>query len=763
MRSAQLVEAIALLAVLLFAVASVKTFFREGVPPGWDHPPHLVCSYLTSKYFLPRILGWDPYNNFGWVFNQFYNPGAYLLVALIDRALLGFVDIVTAYKIALVVTYLLPALGAYALSKTISRSPTAAILAALLALIVLPGESEWLDAGLKQIYYIGMWPQRLGVGLALLALAAYLSSLEGGGSAWLHKISLASLLSAGTILSHLMTGISLLIAETVIATAYTIRRVILARSAEGGRARNALRGVAETVATFSITAAAALGFVAFWLVPLSLTNSVYHNLPTITWHTGPWGFRHFLGSLGAFVMACAALSVVASSLAVERTWLPVSLIATTSAALMWTLSALWSNDGYIGLRLLLAALFSLTTSLLSRMPGPAILASVSSVLLVVATGPESYRFQVLWWSVDLSKLLPFSEWYAYYKFSGLARYSTLTLAALGLSMLLERAYASIKRLKGSEAQVAFAAFGLTVLFLIWIFLGPHLDSTDFYYPLVDSIRFKMDLDFLGTADMVAVMEWVRDNVPRNTYVFYQDTLWKLGDWNYLPVSHYFYLSSLISGRPQVGGGFGTRYITHPLANTETDHLLGQPIAWLVEHPERVFEIARELGISYFVIFDSKLAASLRARPEMFREVYARGPFQVFETATFNPIVSIDEGRIVSVMIKPGYIGVRYSSSNATFVRVRQVFFPGWLAHVSGRPAALEAYYPDIPSYVWVPGGGVVTNYRVPFIRVAVPPGEGLLQLRYELVTWGDAVTALTALVVSSINIAALLTRRGARR
>jgi hypothetical protein len=258
------------------------------------------------------------------------------------------------------------------------------------------------------------------------------------------------------------------------------------------------------------------------------------------------------------------------------------------------------------------------------------------------------------------------------------------------------------------------------------------------------------------------MEWVRENVPENTYVFYQDTLWKLGDWSYLPVSHYFYLSSMLTGKPQVGGGFGTRYITHPLANTEADHLLGQPIPWLAQRPERVYAIARELAISYFVIFDRTLVTTLRSRSDLFEEVYAEPPFHVFRTFAFNAIASADSGEVLQARFEPNRIVVVYRATNATVIRIRQLFYPGWRASVNGREVPVGRYYPDIPSYVWVPGDGVLANYRVPFIAVRVPPGEHTLVLTYRVTTWGDAVSATTLMALSLLN-AVLAALKLARR
>jgi len=755
LRVGLLLELIALSAVLAFALLSIKTFFREGIPPGWDHPPHLVCSYFTSEHFLPQltVLGWDPYNNFGWVFNQFYNPGAYLLVAVIRHASFKFLDIVSSYKLALAVAYVLPAIGAFYLAKVMGGGLLAAALAALLSVVVTPYESEWLDAGLKQLYYIGMWPHRLGIGFALLALAAEWSALSKRSWERLRTASASAFLGAAAVLSHLMTGIALLMAETLVAAVFALKRFVDREGGLKARVSSALPALIWDIAAFAASAGGALGLLAFWVVPLSLTNWEYHSLPTIIWRTGPWGVRAFLGSLGPLAAALVVVSIAVSCASTRREHVLVVAVAVSSALLMWAVSAASPLDGYLGLRLVSASFLFALVAVLSEKPGAPALASAISMLLVVATGPDSFKFKVLWWDASLAKVLPFSEGYAYYKFAGLARYAAFSAAALGASALLGKAHSLVQKLKGSEAQLGYVGVGVVALLLVAVITEPHLRLTDFYYPYSETLTFKMDTDFPGVAKLVKIMEWVRANVPENAYILYQDTLWKLGDWSHLPVSHYFYLSSMLTGKPQVGGGFGTRYITHPLANTETDHLLGQPISWLAQRPERVYSIAKELGISYFVLFDQPLVAALRSRPDLFEEIYAEPPFHVFRTSTFNAIASVDAGEILKARFEPNRIVVVYEASNATVVRIRQVFYPGWRAFVAGREVPVERYYPDIPSYVWVPGNGVIANYRVPFIAVRVPPGRHALVLTYRASTWGDSASVATLAALLLLNAA----------
>ncbi len=753
---------LALLAVTALGVASVKTIFREGILPGWDHPPHLVCSYLTATYFLPRltVLGWDPYNNFGWVFNQFYNPGAYLLVALIQYASWNTLDINSAYKLGVLVAYILPAIGAYMLASAASDDFLAASLAALLSIVVMPQESEWLDAGLKQVYYIGMWPQRLGVGLALASLAMFWRSLKASRWKRARLIAAAAAAAAASLLSHLMTGLALLIALVLLALhAAAVSCVNLGGSR---RLLSAARGAARSLATLAATLTATLGLTAFWTIPLSVTNPLYHNLPTITWHLGPAGINEFLRSIGGPQIALSILSLASAAPAARRGFRHLCVTAVLMAMLMWALSAASPYDGYLGLRLSVAAALFMLSAILCEEPGPALLASIVSALMLISTGPESFAFQLLWWKVDLGHALPFKEWYAFYKFSGLARYCAFVMSSVGLSIPIRRILRYAKGRRGAEAQLAYMAAALAIAAYVAHCIIPHLEFTDVYYPYSD-LRFKLDSDFPMVEKLKNVMSWVGANVQDNTYVFYQDTLWRLGDWRDLPVSHYFYLSSMLTGKPQVGGGYGTRYITHPLANTETDYILGQPLQWLVNHPERLLELSRELGISYFVLYDRDLVNALLSRSDSFEEVYSEPPFHVFRTRTFNPIVSIDDGVVEAVTIEPGLIRIRYSSPRETTIYVRQVMYPGWYARAGSAHLAVESYHPRIPAYVWVPGGGTMSNYRVPFIKIRVPGGSHTVELCYSHSSIGDAISVVTGLALAAVVPLSLsLERKGSR-
>ncbi|HFC49282.1 MAG TPA: hypothetical protein ENJ59_00965, partial [Thermofilum sp.] len=365
----------ALAFVLFFGALSIRTIFRPGILPGWDNPEHLVCSYFTAKYFYPNILGWDPYNNFGWVFNQYYNPGAYILVATIHNLFLGTIDINTAYKLGFLLTYLLPGFSAYWLVKSLSGNRLGAILAAFFCIVVMPQESEWFDAGLKQMYIVGMWPQRLGIGLALLALALLTYATKSKGLRWSVLLSATASLTAFTLLSHPMMGIGLAVLLVLFGLNFFLRNLYTSYI-ETKKVFQKLAEKSRPIYTLILVGSLALGFTAFWTIPLLETNTTYHSLPTITWRTGPWVFMEVFSSLDPLLIVLLSLGMVISTISAKNQQdrgLAIALAA--SGVLMILLCYSSPYDGYMGMRLIYATFTLFLAALVVPEPAPLLLAS----------------------------------------------------------------------------------------------------------------------------------------------------------------------------------------------------------------------------------------------------------------------------------------------------------------------------------------------------------------------------------------------------
>ncbi|RLF21490.1 MAG: hypothetical protein DRM97_06610 [Thermoprotei archaeon] len=744
-----------LLLVIAYGILSVKTFFREGIPPGWDHPFHLVNSYLTARYFLPslNILGWDPYNMFGWVFNQYYNPGAYLLVASIQVLSRGLIDIVTAYKIGLVIVYLLPALSIFALVKSMSSDGLAASIAALYMLTVLPEESEWLDAGLRQLYEIGMWPHRLGLGLAILALALFEMAIKARSrligitlSVWCGAIA------AWCLLSHVMGALSL--AFTMI----TFFAMHLLRELAKGRKdlSKALRSCTWLTALLLLAGVMALLFDSFWIIPLLETLKEYHYLPTVTWEVGPMMYLHVIYSLGMmnWIMLPIAAITPLTRAGKETKW--PAIAAVTSGLIMAFISMISPRDGYLGLRLLYAYVMCFIVYLCTNDDAVYPLLASAFLLLFLSTGPKTYSFKFLWWKVDIGALLPYYKEYGYAKFGALARAFLMSACAIGFSEAM-RLLARLTRRGGATRQLGAIGLMTLAFLLVNTHLSAQVENTDLDYPLSRDIVFKMDKDYPGYSKFMAVIEWIRENASLNTYIFVEDTTYKIGEWMGFTYSHYFYLISYMTGKPIVGGIVDTRYITHPLMNTETEIIFGQHIYRLRRRPELLSRIAKELGITYFIVFYAPLKDLLKSLPD-FEEIYRVEEFSIFKAIKFNPIIELTcNGTVKILEYVPNRIKIRAVAEDDGWLIIRMVNYPGWTCYVNGKETTIENHYPDIPSVVMVPGAReMLYNYKVPFMKVKVRKGVNDISLVFRRVTIGNTVTCLALIMLLAITLSCCL-------
>ncbi|MEM3648421.1 MAG: hypothetical protein QW506_04575, partial [Thermoproteota archaeon] len=271
--------------IFFYTFLSVKTIFLDGMIPGWDNPVHYVHSYLTAFYMLPKldILGWDPFNQFGWVFNQYYNPGMSVFVSLIYYLFLGLIDFLLAYKIAFFLAYFLLAPAVYMFIDALTEDRIAAIAAALLAVTTFSEEEAWYDAGLKQMYYIGMWPERLGLVFAFFSVAILAYSFKSKSlEKTLLLAGLGSLFFTAAVLTHTMMGISAALMAFLL-WVFTSLKLLQGFLSEktGGKLSSILKAEASILLKFASIGCLSLGMAAFWMVPLFQTLSAYHSFPAI--------------------------------------------------------------------------------------------------------------------------------------------------------------------------------------------------------------------------------------------------------------------------------------------------------------------------------------------------------------------------------------------------------------------------------------------------------------------------------------------------
>ena len=697
---------ISLAVIAVYATLSIKTFYRPGIPIGWDHPNYINQAWFTLKHLLPkgRLLGWDPLNQYGWPLNQFYYCGPHSYVALLAHGLLNFMDFYTIYKLALNIVYVSYALSVYVYVRALTADRVGATVAALLAVTVFPGEGAWLDAGLRQIYEIGMWGQSMGIVLSFTALALMIRTVDLDlGLKWLVVCIWAAFFSAATMLTHPMVFYSLAISMAVL-----MAMRILSLNA---------RIFWRTVLDFTLIVCFTLAFSAFWLIPMLKYNRMYHNLVwNIKWDVGKWAIIDVLETFKPY------------------TWLiiPSALSAILTRIWVWTRAIKTGLKGKLGIVSLIVGFSIFAISLVTVNPSTILLATpfllagytaykddcyhplISSILLLwVGAGYESFR---IGW-MDLTRVIPFYEELAFGKCVALARYMLISLASIGFSRI---AYILKKTcMKKSNKATSIMLCSILALMLIGMSLSSQLETTDIAYPINNRMVFPLSIDYSLSARVDELIDWIQYSGRSNTYILIQDTLGVVN-----PPSHYVYLASLMSNTPTIGGIYGTRYITDPIANTEGDRILSMGANTLADDLEKLEVLARELGITYVAVINPSLKNALKQNGYL--KVFSNGLFEVFRMKTFNPIASIENStatvRILNYTVDNVVLEFRGAKVDDR-LRVRMVYYPELSVKVNGRPVTVIPYYP--------PNLSKAIGVRVPFMEILLPSMNGVVTITYE--------------------------------
>lgn len=728
----------ALALIMAYATLSVKTFYRPGIPIGWDHPNYINQAWFTFEYLLPegRLLGWSPLNQFGWPLNQFYYCGPHTFVACLAYLLLGIMDFYTVYKLALNLVYISYAPAVYIYVRALTGDKVAAVAAALLSVTVFPGENPWLDAGLRQIYEIGMWGQSMGVVLSLVAggLAVYMVDLDIGFR-WLVTGMWASFFSAAAMVTHPMMFYAFVVSLAV----------LMAMRASLLNPRIVLRRVLDFLFIACLTAA----FAAFWLIPMFRYNGTYHNLTwRIKWDIGRWALEDILTSFRPYTWLVMLLSVSA---------IPSRLWTLTKVVESMRLRAVGAGFLALGLTTFILSLPALSPHTL---PLAALLMALgylvhrdeayhpllsATVLLWIGAGPDSLRFKVGASEIDFAGVIPFSEQLAFGKCVALARCMIIALTGIGFSRIIQLLNAYCAKKPRARPKVVVICL-LLALTLVSASLSSQIETTDIAYPLNGRLVFILSGDYSLPAEVDELIAWILRTGKMNTYVLVQDTLGVVD-----PPSHYVYLASMVTESPVIGGIYGTRYITDPLANTEGGRIFSIRTDELARELGFLEAAARELGITYIAVIDPELRSSLIRHG--YRPLFRNSLYEVFRTRTFNPIVSIENPKATLRVLEYGVNRIVIEFRGAKYgdvVRVRMLYYPDLEVKLNGRPVAAVEYYPSAIEKK--------LGLRIPFIEIMLPGGSGVITITYK----PDTVSYTTSLVtfISALAATAVYLARG---
>lgn len=681
----------------LFAFLSARTAFDPGPLIYSDHTNHLENSWYTITYLLSRgkILGWDPTNSLGWVYNQ-YGPGSYATVAIVYYLGAGLVSIVDAYKLTVMLVYALAPYPLYLFLRTFGFDKKSSIAAGFFSVVTFLREG-YTSGGFYQIWYWGMWAQVLATYFMIGAISLYhrAHSAQTREERYLLIIG-SAVFSTLCLLTHPMTAILLAVLMACYSFMFFLGSVRLKRFD--------LNGVLIPLLVFCLV----IDLSAFWVIPLTSTGEYYGmtvfrdiwlwNPFTVLW----WMSRYMVHPL-LIALGIAGYAACVGRWRFKETFVVISLFASTYLAMGPEVHILF----------------------------PTILPFYDSLMFARFLG--SVRF---FW-IALSGV-------------GFGAVTDLLHKAAKRVDRLPR----VIRLVARWLPTVFVAASILVLTVSQL---EATDLA--YGVLTSEKKYKTADDFPLWPRLLNLMEWTGSNTLNGTRILYQDTWGTLNySAVYLPrlreellrrnvfpeYSHAFSLATMYSGKQIVGSWGVTNYVTSYATRSENGTLLGINVMAIrdQEFVQNWFNrVMRELGISYVACFSHDVVGALNSTNYM-KTVYQDGFFHVFRLTNATYIVEAEDSsarlRIASMSSEEMVVDVE-NFKPGTLLRFKVVYYPNWRAYVDGRSSGIQVYY--------------TSTFAIPFMAVNVTQPRARVVLRFEDTppyATGRAITIAGVAVASAV-------------
>ncbi len=602
---------------------------------GWrDHPFTLGnLEHARAAVGLEaRLLAYDPHHLFGWTPQALYNPLSTLAGALAVGAAGGGEG---AYRLWLVLLLFATALAFGALlPRALPPWSRAAggLMAGASSLLVYPLDVGILDANPVQVLYTGQWPQRLGLALALLCLAAgwrALAALQrpGPGSA---RAALSPALAAGallgaTLFAHAMSGVA--------AAAALGLSVVLGLL--GPRPAGAPPRALPLALLVAVPGAAAL----LWADPLHALLAVqasHHALPFLGWQLPEAAVecvREVV--IPGLPVLLVPLAAGLGSLRTPGTTRRATLSRGLLPLLVLAAVLLADPASALGVALATSGFALLAARLEGELAARHLLPALATWLLCLAAGPESLRP----FGLDLARLVPLADGLGWAKLAGLARF--LVLAWLGLLWAEGLAGATDRRTRALVLSLGLA--GLLLPLGLSLEAGDRRGAQTFF-------GWMRAADPAATRALEVGLERAARAAPADGLVLAEDTLHHpegsaLAGAR-VPHGHLPYLSGPAAGRPVLGGEVTTRWVTHPLAQTGRGQLLCRSFEALArEGAGEVVARLRSLSIAEVVAHSPVLVHALAAVPGVER-LDAEAGLTRLRLGDHRPLVADEAGQAI---------------------------------------------------------------------------------------------------------------------
>ena len=625
-----------LMLISLVTILSVRTFLDPGIPIEWDHPYHIYETWLMYKYYLSNghFIGYDPYNHLGIIFIQ-YNL-FYILAAGIALLIK---DLILAYKISVILLYLVFVLAIYPLARALGFSKKVSLLATLIN--ATPGP-ENLDSGAYLgMFHIGVVTFPSATGLGIISLAIILNMFKKGTIS-LGRTIIAGVLLGFTALMNPAVGVMFLILNLAVITYLVLSK----------RNVNAKRGFTTLIIMIGFAGAACANILLPYLtyiheyypyhyVERTHASDIEGAIKTITTYMFPYPIRLFaiFGFIYLFFKRRKPLYLI------------LTLIVFTAC----------SSPGLI--------------SCILPLPGTSPL--IKSLEGIIAGSPLCSARQLLL----LRTLLTIS-------------------AAYSFLIVINKLTEVVKSGKNPQRLRKFVYLVYVSLFVFFCLYSSYINADLGYGAFSTTKKINLSSDYSLSQDLFNLADSMKNNLRLNDRALVQDTFGSLGDvyndgvitgWKsgaFPRYSHAVLLLPIYSNRMIVGGWPGSNYISRKFTMSEAGYLANLTKVGIDAFSKEL----SSAGVNYIIVH-SRGYIKLLNNSMHYTLMEQIGPFHIFKCNSCRPAIYAENGSPVKIIhLSAERLLFKASIKNTSEnVVIKLIYYPGFKAKVDDVETPIKTY------------------------------------------------------------------------
>jgi hypothetical protein len=651
-------DCVLLILLCTYGLYVIRAIFGSGYFYDYDLNQHLTESVYVATVLLPKyheLVGWNPYYYLGWPQGQFNPPASYLVYSLFYYALSWAVSPLAIFKVMIAFFFLLQGIAVYFAARGFGLGRPSAFIGGFITL----GTAGGFETGgpLAAMFY-GMYEFALAIALIPLALAIFHQSFVRKS---LQLLLLTALLVAFDFLLHTLAGAFLVLVLLV----YTVAELF--RSGLYDNNSGKIRNMGKTILKFVIVGLIVAGICSFWVIPAYLNRGFYSSQLSLVTEFGNYATTYNDLHIG-FIFGEESSPLITNLLHFSSTPTLTPMLYDPNQVIMST-----STPTFYQLLLGLALIGAIVSLIRAKTRFPVLVVLfLIGIFIFISLGPNYYE---MLWKIPSFHYIDLRPGRA----ASVARVFLAIIGGAGVGETFTLANMGIKKI-GAPRNIALLLKIGTVLVIVVLGLTLLVNS----YALMNQLPLGYTTSQLaGGSDLPQVFSWMKQNVPNDTRVAFQEYPQQGHP------QHLFAVAPLETGDPEIGSNYGFWW-----SGADTTNVISEILTSEDYYGPSLYTTLAGLNAGYVVMWGFS-AMGLSDYPSNFQLMKTIGQFQIYKLKDFTPsyvAVQNGTGNATVSSFQPEQIVIHLQNVTAgSSLLVRESYYSNWVAYAKGSeiPVSLE--------------------------------------------------------------------------